>query len=171
METEKSFVDKFKDYIKKNKFLSIAVLILIIMIIVLVIVYVNMTPKIASGINNQPAATTTPTTQTTATANVDVLPQTQRTNETVSTSTVTDSAKNPFAGPVTLKGTVLNNKGGNLAIVEAGGSTFIVAKDETIAEIWTVKKITSGEVILVRDGVETVIKVTEETVAQKSGTN
>ncbi len=173
LETDKSFIDKIKNYIKENKFLSIAIIFLVILIVVLVIVYVFLNQS--NGINNnttQPTTTASVTTTTQATTSttsdsVDVLPQTQRSDETIANETNDYDGRDPFSSPAVLKGTVINDKNGNMAIIEVNGSTYVVAKGDTLADIWTVKTIKSGEVTLLKGNAETVIKITAATSADQ----
>jgi hypothetical protein len=180
---ENGFINKIKDYVKQNKFLSISIIILVVMIIVLVAVYVVLGQKKASGTNNQSttnpvltSATNTPSTSvpstTTNTSNttVDVLPQTERTNEESFGTLDTSGGKDPFSKPAILKGTILNDKSGNLAIIDVGGSTYTIARGEILANIWTVKSIKNGEVVLLRDNVQTVLKISDDQSTQQTGT-
>lgn len=165
-ETKKSFPDKVKTYIKQNKFLSISIMLLLVLIIILMTVYVVMGKSNYSTDTSQVSSTTPGAISTTASEStpVDILPVTQREDEDY-------KGRDPFSSPAVLKGTVLNDKGGDLAIIEIGGSTYICSKGERISDIWTVKSIKDKEVVISKSGNDTVLRL-EENVApvQQSST-
>ncbi len=156
-------IEKLSNYVKENKFVAIAVAVLLVLIIAMIIVYAGMSKKPANnGLDTTDVIITGTQTGTEATGStVDVLPETQRTDEITSTVN-TDVDKDPFSEPAVLKGTVLNEVGGNLAIIKYGGATYIVSKGEKIANVWTVKSILPGQVTLVRNGHETVIRIAKD---------
>jgi len=148
----------------------------VVLIIVLVIVYVILGQN--NNVNNNtvqptattPVTTTIPATTSTTSDSVDVLPQTQRSDDTIGNETNDYNGRDPFSSPAVLKGTVINDKNGNMAIIEVNGSTYVVAKGDNLADVWTVKTIKSGEVTLLKGNTETVIKITAATSADL-GTN
>ncbi|HIE13230.1 MAG TPA: hypothetical protein EYP63_07385 [Desulfotomaculum sp.] len=56
--------------------------------------------------------------------------------------------KDPFAGPMALLGVVLGGRGGDLALIEAGGYAYVAAEGEKVAGIWEVAEITEEAVLL-----------------------
>lgn len=55
--------------------------------------------------------------------------------------------KDPFAGPLVLTG-IIHSAGSNLAIIEAGSSSYVVGVGEKVAEVWTVTQIGNDSVML-----------------------
>jgi len=76
------------------------------------------------------------------------LPETKRKIEDTGTE-----LRDPFARNMTLKGVIV---GGNssLAIIESGGTAYIVGVGEKISGEWTVAKIT-GNMVVLRSGTQT----------------
>ena len=67
--------------------------------------------------------------------NAEALPQTTRETEDPFSP---DETGDPFSGPMKLTGVVLCGRGHHLAIIEAGGSAYVVSRGDEIAETWTV---------------------------------
>jgi len=54
----------------------------------------------------------------------------------------------PFAGPMKLTGVVTGGRGGSTAIIEAGGSSYIVFEGDYVEDFWAVRLITADMVVL-----------------------
>jgi len=58
----------------------------------------------------------------------------------------------PFAGPASLKGVIISDDANDLAIIEAGGTSYVVGRGEVIADYWKVERISRNSVYLKADG-------------------
>jgi len=56
--------------------------------------------------------------------------------------------RDPFAGGMALKGIITGGSGGDLAVIEAGNTAYILGVDATVAGEWTVKEINKDSVIM-----------------------
>lgn len=54
----------------------------------------------------------------------------------------------PFSGPFSLSGVVVNATGKNVAILESPTKTYVVAENESLEGAWTLEKISIDSVIL-----------------------
>ena len=81
---------------------------------------------------------------------VEVLPQQRRDNEDSEEQSWTtfDPMMDPFAEPMKLTGVVIGGRGGTMAIIESGGSSYIVAVGDYVDDLWAVYQITRGMVVL-----------------------
>ena len=70
--------------------------------------------------------------------NAEALPKTVR---TYGDPFMIGTDNDPFSGPMKLVGIILCGKGNHLAIIEAGGTAYIVTRGEEIAKYWTVLSI------------------------------
>ncbi len=106
--------------------------------------------KAAAGADNQTLSGTAGNDSTVADT-AEVLPQQIRIN-------ITEEDENnwsgfepfvdPFADPMKLTGVVIGGRGGAMAIVESGGTSYIVAVGDYVDDIWAVLQITRDMVIL-----------------------
>jgi preprotein translocase subunit SecG len=153
---------KFKEYVSKNKFLTVSVCILVVLIIVLVIVYTSL------GNDNKSASVNLTKETTTGTADVpkvEVLPQPKRETEKSKSSAADEKkkeSKDPFAGPMFLKGTIIGDNGNNKAMIESEGVSYIVSVGDKVGELWSVDKIDRMEVLLKSGDKEIVLKPSEK---------
>lgn len=83
---------------------------------------------------------------------VDVLPQVERTDEEE-----TLRPRDPFAAPPKLMGVLLGGEGEDLAIIEAGGNTYISSVGDSVAGLWKLRKIQRDKAILLLGEEETVL--------------
>ncbi len=58
----------------------------------------------------------------------------------------------PFASPATLKGVIISDDANDLAIIEAGGTSYVVGKGDVIANYWKVERISRDSVYLKANG-------------------
>ncbi|RQD73356.1 MAG: hypothetical protein D5R97_09555 [Candidatus Syntrophonatronum acetioxidans] len=58
----------------------------------------------------------------------------------------------PFAGPASLKGVLMSDDANDLAIIEAGGTSYVVGKGDIIADYWKVERISRNSVYLKANG-------------------
>ena len=90
--------------------------------------------------------------------NAEALPNTTRTfSDPFSVGTDND----PFAGPMKLVGVILCGRGNHLAIIEAGGTAYIVRRGEKIADYWSVLSIQEGSVDLRSDDKDTTLQLVD----------
>jgi len=91
--------------------------------------------------------------------NAVMLPQTERPieEEENNEAAKSDQINDPFAGPILLKGVMLKGGSGSLAIIEAGGTSYICGEGEKIAGGWKVENIEYEQVLLKKDAQEMVI--------------
>lgn len=142
----------FKKFIKENKSMAFMLPLLAILIIVVVVVYSGMgKPKVSSADNSQTPTPESITTPVSDQPSVEVLPQTQR--ETQDEPSDVEPLKDPFETPMKLSGVLLYSNNDATAIIESGGVSYIVRKDETIGDTtWKVFGINSNSVMLDSNG-------------------
>ena len=75
-----------------------------------------------------------------------VLPQTRRDNGQI--QGLGELTRDPFATPLKLTGIATGGAGGSMAIVESGGTTYIVSTGDMIDGFWSVIGITDDTVSL-----------------------
>jgi hypothetical protein len=151
MKLQNNTQSNFKRFVKENKTVVYTSPILIILILIVVIVYSN--PGGSKPGNSVPTLANVSTAQGNS---VEVLPQTERVTTTTTTtdgisSTNGQTSKNPFSGPLYLKGVVTRTDGNNMAIIEGNGKSYIVKKDDVIEGSLTVENISDKEVFLTQD--------------------
>ncbi len=54
----------------------------------------------------------------------------------------------PFGGPMKLTGVVIGGRSGSMAIIESSGTSYIVSEGDYVDDLWAVRQITIGMVIL-----------------------
>jgi len=77
--------------------------------------------------------------------NAEALPKTVR---TYSDPFMIGTDNDPFGGPMKLVGIILCGKGHHLAIIEAGGTAYVVPRGQKIGDYWTVLSINEKSVEL-----------------------
>lgn len=134
----------FKKFIAQNKFLIFGGSIVIILLVVLASIYFSL------GILGQTKTHETISLKDTeGIQQVEVLPQLQRATETASSSDPqSEKPLDPFNGPITLKGIVMNSNGNSVAVIEASGNSYVVAANDTISNTWKVESISANQVVL-----------------------
>lgn len=90
--------------------------------------------------------------------NAEALPKTTR---TYGDPFMIGSDSDPFAGPMKLVGVVLCGKGNHLAIIEAGGTAYVVARGQKIAGYWSVLSIQEKAVELRSDDKEMTLQLVD----------
>ncbi len=100
---------------------------------------------LGAGKNDQPAVQGSPK----ASENTpSVLPETRRSDPADRPlAAEKNQARDPFAGPMALKG-IIRGGTNDTAIIEVGGATFVAGKGSLIADTWTVAEISSTCVTL-----------------------
>lgn len=81
----------------------------------------------------------------------EVLPQQIRTNTTEEDENNWSGFEpfiDPFADPMKLTGVVIGGRGGAMAIVESGGTSYLVAVGDYVDDLWAVFQITRDMVVL-----------------------
>lgn len=158
-----------KKFFKQNKTLVFLLPVLLILIIVVVIIYI---PKGAkqpdSGVQTMAENTLTKSNK------VDVLPQTERVTDEEAAdkadSTVAEKdenvVKDPFEGPLTYNGVLINNNGDNIAIIEGNGKSYLVRQGDVIGDSLKVDSISADEVVLKDNDRTTVLKLEQRKSSQ-----
>lgn len=85
---------------------------------------------------------------------VEVLPRVERMDDEPSLKPM-----DPFAAPPLLVGVLLGGGGDDIAIIEAGGKTFIVKTGEMIAGLWKVAEIHKDRVVISIGGQQTILSL------------
>jgi type II secretory pathway component PulC len=159
----KNINSNFKMFLKENKTLAVSAPILVILIIAVIILYSSMGSQDAQGI--LPALTENAPAGLEGTR-VEILPQTERTTSGTAQDAQGEAApetgggaKNPFNSPVTLKGIIVRDDNKGAAILETGGKTLIVSKDDTLENGMTVGDISLDKVILIDNGKDIELKM------------
>lgn len=153
MKVQKGTQSNFKRFLKENRTIVYTFPILIVLIIAVIIVYSNLGGK-------KPDNTSTPAmAESSAGNNIEILPQTQRAVETGAgagsdAAKGVQAAKDPFSGPVTLKGVLTRADGNNMAIIEGDGKSYIVKKDDVIEGNLLVESISENEVLVKQNNQE-----------------
>lgn len=62
--------------------------------------------------------------------------------------TMFDPTIDPFSDPMRLTGTAIGGAGGSMAIIESSGTSYIVAKDDYVDDLWSVRDVQPDRVIL-----------------------
>lgn len=140
----------FKRFFEQNKTLAFLLPVLLIMIVVVVIIYI---PKGDKPTDSIPVSAENVAAQSNK---VDVLPQTERVineetaNKGESTATTNDdkAVKDPFVGPMTFSGVLINSNGDNIAVIEGNGKSYVVRKGDMIGDSIQVDSISAEEVVL-----------------------
>ncbi len=80
----------------------------------------------------------------------EVLPQQIRNdgNENERSWSVFDPVTDPFGSPMRLTGVVIGGRSGSMAIIESGGTSYLVSEGDYVDDLWAVRQITRGMVIL-----------------------
>ena len=99
-------------------------------------------PAITGNLDNNKAAETVEI--------AEVLPQQRRNDGTMQDGTWTPINQyfDPFAAPIKLTGVAIGGYGGPMAIIESGGSSFIVKVGDYVDDLWAVLEIKRETVIL-----------------------
>jgi len=83
---------------------------------------------------------------------VEVLPQIERQEEEA-----TVRPPDPFAAPPILVGVLMGGVGENIAIIEAGGNTYVATEGNMVAGLWKVQEIQRDKAIIILRDRETVL--------------
>lgn len=157
-----------KKFIKENKSLAFMLPVLAVLAIVLIIVYSGGGKAKNTSVNSptpkpSSSAISTPTADQ---PKVEVLPQTERTNDQADQVTQDGQnvvpAQDPFKTPMKLTGVLIYSNEDATAIIEYGGVSYIVSKDDTIGDTtWKVISIDESSVMLDQDGKGTILEISE----------
>ncbi|MDW7728811.1 MAG: hypothetical protein SCJ94_02220 [Bacillota bacterium] len=82
----------------------------------------------------------------------EVLPQQKRDTEGVLSGaqwSAFEPSIDPFSDPMRLTGVVIGGRGGNMAIIESSGTSYIVSVGDYVDDLWAVLKI-SAEMVVMR---------------------
>lgn len=152
----------FRSYIEENKILAVSLSLLVIFFSTGLIymalqdadaVPADSQPTFPVEENEVPAETAPPDNALHDHDQVEVLPQLER-METEGKLQPFD----PFAAPPQLVG-VLAGGGEAIAIIEAGGNTYIVKTGELVAGLWKVTEIQRDQAVIVLEETETVLQL------------
>ncbi|RCX13802.1 hypothetical protein DFR58_11631 [Anaerobacterium chartisolvens] len=163
---------KLKEYIKKNKFLAVSLCVLAVLIVVMIAVYASLPGTGGTPVMSEPTADGKP--PGAEGESVEILPQTSRSDSTGAAEKAEDNtgaaaaSRDPFSGPMLLKGTVIGNNGNSQAIITADSISYVVGLGDEIGGGWTVESIEPKEVLLKSGSRELSLRL-EETKASKSG--
>lgn len=85
-----------------------------------------------------------------AVESAEVLPQQRREDEASDSAgrSFFEPVQDPFADPMRLSGIVHGGRGGSMAIIESGGTSYIVSEGDYVDDIWAVREIGGGRVVL-----------------------
>lgn len=78
----------------------------------------------------------------------EVLPQQRRENDGQGMADGPGSFIDPFAEPMKLTGVAIGGHGGNMAIIESGGTSYIVAVGDYVDDLWAVTIISRDSAVL-----------------------
>lgn len=143
-------------FFKKNKSLVFLLPVAAALAVALVVIYSGFLNDKTDRPDKAPmadAATidtpTTPIFDTKGKLKVEVLPQSTRSEDVPKENQATNT--DPFRGPMYLKGTMINEKGGGFAIIETNGSTYIKKVNEKIGN-FTISSIEDNKIVLDYNG-------------------
>ncbi len=143
MNAKKGEQSTFKRFIKENRTLALSFPILIVLVIAVIIIYSSM----GMEIDNEavPAAAEAADTKP---QTIEVLPSTERELNSSGIPKAEVVERDPFSGPLTLVGVVVNSKGGNIVVIEANGKSYILKEDDVLENNLTVGLISTDQVVL-----------------------
>jgi type II secretory pathway component PulC len=78
----------------------------------------------------------------------EVLPQQRRESDEQISGNGQGPFIDPFAEPMKLTGIAIGGHGGNMAIIESGGTSYIVSVGDYVDDLWAVTKITRDSAVL-----------------------
>lgn len=139
------------EMLKNKRFIIIAGIILFITVFGIVYTIVMLTDQTASeAVPLQSGTTDFNPSDPDSADMVEVLPQMQRDNETGDDGSRPSYGPimDPFADPIRLTGVVLGGRGGNMAIIESSGTSFIVMVGDYVDDLWAVHQISRGMAVL-----------------------
>ncbi len=171
---------KLKEYIRKNKFLAVSLCVLAVLIVVMIAVYASLPGTGSTPVMSEPTGEGSP--GGSDGDSVEILPQTSRSGGTGADDKAEDKAeaasasRDPFSGPMLLKGTVIGNNGNSQAIITADSISYVVGIGDEIGDAWTVESIAPKEVLLKSGSRELPLRLEEAKTSKsssstKSGTN
>jgi hypothetical protein len=96
-----------------------------------------------------------------------VLPQTRRDNGQI--QGLGELIRDPFATPLKLTGIATGGAGGSMAIVESGGTTYIVSTGDAIDDFWSVVNITHDTVSLSSEQGEVTLRLQHRVLEEPDG--
>jgi type II secretory pathway component PulC len=140
----------FKRFLNENKSLAVSIPILAVLLIAVVIIYFSL-----GSTKNQEAVPTASEILNAQAQTIEILPNTERAtsdsnNEQKNTSSPKDEGeiKDPFSGPVSLTGVLVDSQGNGIAVIEANNKSYIVRKGDILENNMTVGSISEDKVIL-----------------------
>jgi len=86
------------------------------------------------------------------TADVEFLPSDENDVDQGEDDELPEKPMDPFASPAILKGVIISDDANDLAIIEAGGTSYVVGKGDVIADYWKVERISRDSVYLKANG-------------------
>jgi Tfp pilus assembly protein PilP len=169
MITQNGGQSAFKRFLKDNRTLVISIPILAILLIVVIIIYSGMGSSKSQGAVPVVAETTNAPAQT-----IEILPNTERvinSNESGDKQKSTQSTgnaaiKDPFSGPITLVGVLVDANGGGMAVIEANNKSYIVRKDDILENGMTVSSISTDQITLKDNDREMLLKLEKRSNSQ-----
>jgi hypothetical protein len=169
MSTQNGGQSAFKRFLKENRTLAVSFPILAILLIAVIIIYASMGNSKSQGAVPVVAENTNAPAQT-----IEILPNTVRdidNNDSGSDQKSTDSTSNaaikdPFSGPITLVGVLVDAKGGGMAVIEANNKSYIVRKDDILENNMTVSSISADQVTLKDNDREMILKLEKRSNSQ-----
>lgn len=139
-------------FFKKNRSLVIMLPILAILVVVVIVVYSGVlgtgSPAAPDSQATQANAAETEATAANEQAKVEVLPQPERIYDSSKKEVASTATKDPFKGPMRLDGILVGEEGNSVAIITAGGGSYIVKVNDLVAGTWKVTGIDSKSVML-----------------------
>lgn len=113
----------------------------------------------------KPVTTGSGNTTTVSGEEAQVLPQTKRDNG----QNLDPFTRDPFASPLKLTGIITGGPGGSMAIVESGGTSYVVTVGDLLDEFWTVLKITQEVVLLTAGDRDVSLRLQHRVVEERYG--
>ncbi len=142
---------KTLEIFKNKRFLIIAGAILLLALAGGIYSVIILTDRTASeSIFTEPDKTRSDPVESAAADLVEVLPQQKRNyvlDDDRSWATF-NPINDPFAEPMKLTGVVIGGRGGTMAIIESGGTSYIVSEGDYVDDLWAVLVIRRGTAVL-----------------------
>lgn len=169
MNTQNGGQSAFKRFLKENRTLAVSIPILAILLIAVIIIYSSMGNSKSQGTVPVIAEKTNAPAQT-----IEILPNTERVINSKesrddlknSDSTSNAAIKDPFNGPITLVGVLVDANGGGMAVIEANNKSYIVKKDDILENDMTVSSISTDQITLKDNDREMILKLEKRSNSQ-----
>lgn len=162
----------FRKFMRENRSLVYSIPILLVLLIAVIIVYSRMGTS-----QDQTAVSAAAGNPELAAKAVQILPDTEREANNDGSADQkkridnesNSEIKDPFSGPVTLHGILLDGKGNGIAVIETDNKSYIVRKDDILGNDMTISSIATDGITLKEGSREVVLKLEKQNSSKTAG--